>query len=155
MSTYVDMVGKKGINKIVIRSVLPVINSELQRMLEDTAEFQVSVEIDNKNEIEFFIVKNDVKYLVRGGSGYEKTVASLALRCVLSRISQLPMPNFITFDEVLGKVSPENYPLIQNLFDKIKEMYKTVLLIVHEEGLNEWGDRTITIRKEDNISSIH
>ena len=155
MSTYVDMVGKKGINKIVIRSVLPVINSELQRMLEDTAEFEVSVEIDNKNEIEFFIVKDDVKYLVRGGSGYEKTVASLALRCVLSRVSQLPMPNFITFDEVLGKVSPENYPLVQNLFDKIKEMYKTVLLIVHEEGLNEWGDRTITVRKENNISSIH
>jgi DNA repair exonuclease SbcCD ATPase subunit len=41
---------------------------------------------------------------LKSASGLEKTAASLALRGVLGKISTLPMPNFITFDEVLGKL---------------------------------------------------
>jgi len=32
---YLEIIGKKGISKLVLRSVLPIINSELQRLLDD------------------------------------------------------------------------------------------------------------------------
>jgi hypothetical protein len=37
------------------------------------------------------------------------------------------MPNF-TFDEVLGKIAPENIDKLKSLFDKIKDMYDCLSL---------------------------
>jgi hypothetical protein len=42
---YIEMIGKKGINKLVLRSVLPIINSELQRLLDDVTDFEVEISI--------------------------------------------------------------------------------------------------------------
>ena len=58
---YIDMVGKKGISKLVLRSTLPIINGELQRLLEDITDFNVEVFIDNKNEVRYLLVKDGVE----------------------------------------------------------------------------------------------
>jgi hypothetical protein len=56
--TYIELVGKKGISKLVLRSVLPIINSEMERLLEDVCDFAVEIFIDDKNNVQFLIVKN-------------------------------------------------------------------------------------------------
>lgn len=152
---YIDMVGKKGISKLVLRSVLPIINSEVQRLLDGVVDFDVEVSINDKNDVQFIIIKDEVEKQLKSGSGLEMTVASIALRCVLGKISTLPMPNFITFDEVLGKVARVNIPLMKPLFDKITDMYDVVFFITHDEEVKDWGDNIITIKKENNISSIY
>ena len=151
---YIDMVGKKGISKLVLRTVLPLINFELHRLLDEVTDFDVELEINSKNDLDFIIVKDDVRKFLKSGSGLEKTAASLALRCVLSRISNLPKPNFIGFDEVLGKVANENLDYMKLLFDKIRDMFDIVLLITHNPIVRDWSDNIITIKKVDNISSI-
>jgi ABC-type lipoprotein export system ATPase subunit len=78
----------------------------------------------------------------------------LALRAVLGKMSTLPMPNFITFDEVLGKVAAENLDKLKALFDKIKDMYEIVFLITHNDLVKDWGDNVLTINKKDNISAL-
>jgi hypothetical protein len=52
------LVGKKSISKLVLRSVLPIINSEMERLLEDVCDFAVEIFIDDKNNVQFLIVKN-------------------------------------------------------------------------------------------------
>jgi DNA repair exonuclease SbcCD ATPase subunit len=152
---YIDLVGKKGISKIVLRSVLPLINSEVQRLLEDIVDFEIEIFIDDKNNVKFLINKDGVSKLLKSGSGFEKTTASLALRCVLGKVSMLPMPNFITFDEVLGKVAPENLEKLKSLFDKIKDMYEIVFFITHNDVVKDWGDNVVTVTKsKNNISSV-
>ena len=151
---YIDLVGKKGISKLVLRSVLPIINSEVSRLLEDVVDFDVEIFIDDKNNVQFLLVKDDVSKLLKSGSGLEKTAASLALRCVLGKLSTLPMPNFITFDEILGKVAPENLEKLKMLFDKIKDMYEIVFFITHNDLVKDWGDNLLTINKIGNISKI-
>jgi ABC-type lipoprotein export system ATPase subunit len=69
-------------------------------------------------------------------------------------MSTLPMPNFITFDEVLGKVAAENLDKLKALFDKIKDMYEIVFLITHNDLCKDWGDNVLTINKKDNISAL-
>ena len=64
------------------------------------------------------------------------------------------MPNFITFDEILGKVSNENIEKLKPLFDKIKGMYEIVFLITHNDIIKDWGDNIVTVLKPDNISSV-
>lgn len=151
---YIDLVGKKGINKLVLRSVLPIINSEVQRLLEDVCDFEIEIFIDDKNDVQFLLNKDGVSKLLKSGSGFEKTASSLALRGVLGKLSTLPMPNFITFDEVLGKVSNENIEKLKPLFDKIKNMYEIVFLITHNDIIKDWGDNIVTVMKENNVSKI-
>jgi DNA repair exonuclease SbcCD ATPase subunit len=151
---YIELVGKKGVSKLVLRSVLPIINSELQRLLEDVVDFEVEIFINDKNDVQFYIVKDDVQKLLKSGSGFEKTAASLALRAVLGKLSTLPMPNFITFDEVLGKVAPENLEKLKILFDKIKDMYEIVFFITHNDLVKDWSDNVVTVVKNNNLSKF-
>ena len=151
---YIEMMGKKGISKLVLRSVLPIINSELQRLLDDVTDFDVEIFIDDKNDVQFLINKSDIVKPLKSGSGFEKTAASLALRGVLGKLSSLPMPNFITFDEVLGKVSQENIEKLKPLFDKIKDMYEIVFLITHNDLVKDWSTNIVTVVKENNISTV-
>jgi DNA repair exonuclease SbcCD ATPase subunit len=151
---YIELVGKKGISKLVLRSVLPIINSEVQRLLEDVCDFEIEIFIDDKNDVQFLLNKDGVSKLLKSGSGFEKTAASLALRGVLGKISTLPMPNFITFDEVLGKVANENIERLKPLFDKIKNMYEIVFLITHNDIIKDWGDNILTVKKDNNVSKI-
>ena len=152
---YIELVGKKGISKLVLRSVLPIINSEVQRLLDDVVDFDVEIFINDKNDVQFLLVKDEVSKLLKSGSGLEKTAASLALRAVLGKLSTLPMPNFITFDEVLGKIAPENLEKLKTLFDKIKDMYEIVFFITHNDLVKDWGDNVVTVVKaSNNISKI-
>lgn len=156
---YQRMVGKNGILKMIMKSVMPLINSELDRLLIDTAQFKLEVEINDKKEVEFLITKeNDngdlVRYPVNECSGFEKTVSALALRCVMTKVSCLPKPNVIVFDEVLGKVSNVNLELVGNFFQKCSEMFPNILLITHNELVRDWATKIISINKKNNISSL-
>lgn len=151
---YIEMIGKKGISKLVLRSVLPIINSEIKRLLDGVCDFDVEIFIDDKNEVQYLIIKDGIEDLLKSGSGFERTASALALRCVLGKVSSLPMPNFITFDEIWGKIADVNIELFKPLFDKIKEMYEIVFLITHNQLVNEWSDNMITVVKENNISKL-
>ena len=52
------------------------------------------VQINDKNEVEFIMIDNStqIEKLMSSGSGYERTIASLALRAVLSKVCSLPKP---------------------------------------------------------------
>ena len=151
---YNRMIGKNGISKLVLSSVIPIINYELIRLLDEVCDFDVQLEINSKNEVEFIIIKNNKNKKLKSGSGLETTLASLALRCVLGRVSTLPKPNVIVFDEVLGKVANINLDYVKTFFDKIKKMYETILLISHNPIIQEWGDKIITVEKNNDISSL-
>ena len=153
---YLNLVGKNGIGKLVMKNVLPTINAELERLLSDTANFSLELSINDKNEVEFLMIDQQTKVEKNlfTGSGFEKTVGSLALRAVLSRVSTLPKPNIIVFDEVLGKVSNDNLDKISLFFDKIKEYFQIILLITHNPVVKDWADNIITIKKHKNVSQI-
>jgi DNA repair exonuclease SbcCD ATPase subunit len=157
---YQRMVGKNGILKMIMKSVMPLINSELDRLLIDTAPFKLEVDINDKKEVEFLITKeNDngelIKYPVNECSGFEKTVSSLALRMVMTKVSCLPKPNLIVLDEVLGKVANTNLELVGNFFQKCSEMFPNIFLITHNEIVKDWATNIITINKKNNISSLN
>ena len=65
-----------------------------------------------------------IEKLMASGSGYERTIASLALRSVLSKVCSLPKPNIVVFDEVFGKISNENLEMVSEFFVKIKDYFE-------------------------------
>lgn len=151
---YEKMVGKNGISKMVIKSVIPILNSEIEQLLDGLCDFSIELKVSEKNEIEFLIIRGDVVKNLSTGSGFEKTIGSLALRTILGRVSTLPKPNIIVFDEVLGKVSDENLPSLKTFFDKIRAYFDIILLITHREHFKELANQQIMINKEKNISKF-
>jgi DNA repair exonuclease SbcCD ATPase subunit len=151
---YIEMIGRKGITKLVLRSVLPILNSEVQRLLDEVCDFEVEIYMDDKNEVRYLLIKDGVEKPLKSASGYERTAASLAIRVVLGKMSALPMPNFITFDEVLGRVATENVMKMEPLFQKIKDMFDIVFFVTHDEIVKDWADTIITVEKRNNISKI-
>jgi DNA repair exonuclease SbcCD ATPase subunit len=153
---YLESYGKNGVSKIIMKTMMPLINSELQRLMEDSSYFKLEIRINDKSEVEFLMIDNGtgVEKLMVSGSGYEKTIASLALRSVLSKICSLPKPNLVVFDEVFGKISNDNLEMVFEFFVKIKDYFDKVFLISHSPLVNQWADTSVKIRKEDNVSKV-
>lgn len=153
---YLESYGKNGVSKIIMRTMMPLINSELQRLMEDSSYFKLEIRINDKSEVEFIQVDNNtgVEKLMVSGSGYEKTIASLALRSVLSKVCSLPKPNLVVFDEVFGKISNDNLEMVSEFFVKIKEYFDKVFVITHNPMVSQWADCVIKITKQNNISKL-
>jgi DNA repair exonuclease SbcCD ATPase subunit len=153
---YLETFGKNGISKIIMKTMMPLINSELQRLMEDSSFFRLEVRINDKNEVDFIMIDNGtgIEKLMSSGSGYERTIASLALRSVLSKVCSLPKPNIVVFDEVFGKVSNENLDMVLEFFVKIKDYFEKIFVISHNPMINQTADTIIKIKKEDNISKV-
>jgi DNA repair exonuclease SbcCD ATPase subunit len=153
---YLELFGKNGISKIIMKTMMPLINTELQRLLEDSCYFNLEIRISDKNEVEFIMIDNStgIEKLMTSGSGYEKTIASLALRSVLSKICSLPKPNVIVMDEVFGKISNDNLELVGEFFGKIKEYFEKIFVISHNPLISNWADKIVRIEKTNNISKV-
>jgi DNA repair exonuclease SbcCD ATPase subunit len=153
---YLEIFGKNGITKLIMKTMMPLINSELQRLLEDSCHFRLEVRINDKNEVDFLMIDNNtqVEKPMSSGSGYERTIASLALRAVLSKICSLPRANVVVFDEVFGKISNDNLEMVSEFFSKIKEYFEKIFVITHNPLVTNWADNVVRIRKEENISYI-
>jgi len=154
---YLEAFGKNGVSKIIMKTMMPLINSELQRLMEDSSYFRLEIRINDKNEVEFIMIDNStgIEKLMTSGSGYERTIASLALRSVLSKICSLPKPNVVVFDEVFGKISNDNLDMVSEFFIKIKEYFEKIFVITHNPMISQWADSIIKIKKENNISEIY
>jgi DNA repair exonuclease SbcCD ATPase subunit len=152
---YLDMVGKNGISKMVLRKTLPIINANITRLLSDICDFNVEVAINEKNDVNFFLIKDGVKSDLSSGSGFEKTASALALRAVLGNMSTLPKINYLILDEVLGRIAKENFDNMRTLFEKILENYDAIIQISHLNEIKDWHEKHIVVSKENNISKIH
>jgi DNA repair exonuclease SbcCD ATPase subunit len=153
---YLDIFGKNGISKVIMKTMMPVINQELHRLLIDSCYFNLEIRINEKNEVEFIMIDNStgIEKLMTSGSGYEKTIASMALRAVLSKVCSLPKPNIIVWDEVFGKVSNENLEMVGEFFTKMRNYFEKIFVITHNPLVTNWANNVIRITKTDNISKI-
>jgi DNA repair exonuclease SbcCD ATPase subunit len=153
---YVEIYGKNGITKMIMKTMMPLINSELQRLLQDSAYFSLEIRINDKNEVEFIMIDNStgVEKLMVSGSGYERTIAAMALRAVLSKVCSLPKPNIIVWDEVFGKISNDNLEMVGEFFTKMRDYFEKIFVITHNPLVNNWSNNVVRISKVDNISKV-
>jgi DNA repair exonuclease SbcCD ATPase subunit len=95
-----------------------------------------------------------VEKLMTSGSGFEKTISSLALRSVLTKIATLPKPNLVVLDEVFGKIANDNLEMVYEFFTKIKDYFDKIFVISHNSIVSTWGDHVVKIKKENNLSKV-
>ena len=151
---YLELVGKNGITKMVLRKALPIINAQMVNLLLDVCDFDVEITISDKNEVNFNIIKDGVKSDISSGSGFEKTAAALALRFVLAKNSVLPKLNYVVLDEVLSRVATENLDNISLILDRVKKDYSCIIIVTHNEYFKEKANKVVTVKKNKDISYL-
>lgn len=153
--TYLDMVSKNGIVKIVLRKALPAINQELDRLLDGLCDFRVELSISDMNEVQLNMVRDGITLdLATAASGFELTMSALALRGALSNMSTISKPSMLCLDEVLGGVSADNYENVHELYRRLLGGYQFILHITHNEMIADWHSQGIKVVKVDNISHV-
>jgi DNA repair exonuclease SbcCD ATPase subunit len=151
---YLELVGKDGISKMVLRKTLPIINAKLSKLLSDVCDFDVEVAINQKNDVMFYLIKDGIYSDLSSGSGFELTASGIALRAVLSELSTIPKASICTLDEVFGRVSKNNYDNMKNLLEKVSKQYDALFLISHSSEVYDWCDCHVSVVKENNISKV-
>lgn len=151
---YLEMVGKNGISKMVIRKTIPIINTRLSMLLGEVCDFGVEVGINARNEVQFYLIKDGVYSDLSSGSGFELTASALALRAVLADMSTIPRMNILVLDEIWGRVSSENYDNMKNLIEAISRDYDSIIVITHLNEIKDLCDNHVVVRKENNISKL-
>lgn len=153
---YLTIFGKNGISKVILKNMIPLINQELYHLLVDSCNFILELNISDKNDVELVMIDTETRVVkpINSGSGYERTISSLAIRSVLTKISALPKPNIIVMDEVFGKIADENLEMVGEFFKKIKIYFDHIFVISHNPLIRNWSDNLIMIKKDNNISMI-
>ena len=154
---YQELVGKNGVVKIVLKQALPILNNEIKRTLDGLCDFDVVLDIDDKNDVCINLVCDGVEMPIeKGASGFEATFGGIAVRNALATISSLSRPNYLTLDEVDSTISPENLDNLYELYNRILTNYDFIFHIVHtdNEDVIAKHNQVVTVVKQNHISKI-
>ena len=143
-----------GISYDVIRKKLPVINEEIAKILSNIVNFEIFFEDDGKK---LDILIKHPKYDARPlelCSGAEKSLAAMAIRLALTKITSLPVSDIFILDEPATALDEENMEGFMRIIDMLKSHFKTIILISHLPELKDVADLQITIDNIDGYAHV-
>ena len=152
---FMKAVSKNGIPAQIIRSQLPTINSEIEKILNGVVEFKVEIDVDpNSNAMDVYIDYGDSRRIIELASGMEKMISSLAIRVALLNTSSLPKTDLLILDEGFGSLDENSVEACNRLLTALKKWFKNILVITHVDSVKDVADNIIEIEKEGVDSKI-
>ena len=136
---------KKGIPQNIIAKNLPLLNSEIAKILSGIAGFTVEIECDDSNSIEIYINYGDRKRIIELGSGMEKMISSIAIRVALTSISSLPKSDMLIIDEGFGVLDESNLESCARLLQNLKNYFRKIMIISHVDAIKDIVDNVLSI----------
>jgi DNA repair exonuclease SbcCD ATPase subunit len=143
-----------GIAYDIIKKRLPVINSEIAKVLSNIVDFEIFFQEDGRKLNILIKHPQHEPRPIEMGSGAEKTVAAMAIRLALLSVSSLPKGNIFILDEPGTALDAENMEGFIRILQLIKMYFKTVILISHVDSLKDIVDVEITIDKIDGYAKV-
>lgn len=151
---YKKCMHANGIPFDIIKKRLPVINTEISKILANVVDFEVFFKTDgNKLEIYIKHPKHEAR-LIETGSGAEKTLAATAIRLALLSVSSLPKGDIFILDEPATELDDDTKEGFLRILEMIKGYFSKVILISHLEPLKDIVDTEITIEKKNGYAHV-
>lgn len=146
---------RRGIPSVITSSQLPIINSEVAKILHGIVDFTVELETDDDSDsTEIYINYGDSRRIIELGSGMEKMVASVAIRVALINVSSLPKTDMFIIDEGFGALDEAGVEACNRLLQSLKRYFKTVIVITHVEGVKDAADLVIEVTKSEKDAKV-
>jgi len=144
-----------GIAYDIIKKKMPVINSEIAKVLANIVDFEIFFETSG-NKFDIFIKHPQYNERpIEMASGAEKTMAAMAIRLALLSVSSLPKSDIFVLDEPGTALDEENMEGFIRILELIKVYFKNVLLISHLDSLKDCVDMQIVIEKKDGYARVN
>jgi DNA repair exonuclease SbcCD ATPase subunit len=151
---YSKAVGRNGIPYQVICSTVPEVTREINALLSQVTNFTVEMETDEKNITPYVNYETKGRWAIEMTCGFERFVASIAIRIALTKISNLPRSNFLIIDEGFGSLDGHNLPSMYTLFTFLKSEFDFVLVVSHLDSLKDMVDKQIEVSQIGNFSKV-
>lgn len=153
---YQQVTSRDGIPYKIVEMVLPVLENEVNLILNSIANFNIRLEATDEKYIHSYIQYSPTQtWPIELSSGMERFMLSLAFRCALTEITTLPKANFLAIDEGFGVLDQENIMQIGKLFQYLKTQYDHLICISHIDSMRDLVDKQIKIEKTDGFSRIN
>jgi DNA repair exonuclease SbcCD ATPase subunit/UDP-2,3-diacylglucosamine pyrophosphatase LpxH len=150
---YISSVGRDGIPYQVICNTVPEIEKEINSILCQVVDYTIQLETDGKNVVPY-VVYDFGKWPIELTSGFERFVASIAIRVALTNVSNLPRCNFCAVDEGFGTLDSDNLASMYTLFSFLKSNFDFILVISHLDTMKDAVDKSIEIKKDGSFSKV-
>ena len=141
---YLLAMHRDGISYEIISNLMPIVEDEVNEILEQIVDFKIEFNVDGKNIVSYICYGKD-KWPLSITSGMEKFLSSLAIRVALTKVSCLPRPNFLIIDEGFGNLDSENLQSLEQLFEYLKTEYDFVMIVSHIDVMKDMVDELIEI----------
>jgi DNA repair exonuclease SbcCD nuclease subunit/ABC-type molybdenum transport system ATPase subunit/photorepair protein PhrA len=143
-----------GISYEIIKRKLPLINSEIAKILMNVVDFEIFF-VDDDDRLEIYIKHPSFDpRLIEMGSGAEKTLAAFAIRLALIKVSSLPKPDIFILDEPATDLDEENMDGFIRGLELLKNTFRVVFLISHLEVLKDNVDMIVPIEKINSYARV-
>ena len=146
-----------GVPLMIMDKVVPIVNTEVGKILANVDGFDVQIEIDAEEQLlHIFIDDGNGRRKIELGSGMEKTMAAIAVRAALSSISLLPMCNLFVIDEGFSALDANNMSTVNQLLQYLKTRFDNIIVISHMDVMRDVCDNIMDIDKDEyGYSSIN
>ena len=152
---FMQCMHPNGIAYDVIKKKIPVINSEIAKVLANIVEFEVFFEASgNKFDISIKHPQYDERP-IEMASGAEKSLSAMAIRLALLGVSSLPTGDLFILDEPGTALDEDNMSGFIQILELIKVYFKNVLLISHLDSLKDCVDMQIVIDKKAGYAKVN
>ena len=151
-----DAFSKNGLPALVLKTQLPAINFELDKILGGVVDFKITLEteVSSVNTLDIYIEDAHSKRLIELASGMERIIASFALRIALISLSSLPKPDFFICDEGFIFLDADGLEKCLQFLKTVKNRFKAIILITHIPEIKEIADKIIEIKNVDGESFV-
>lgn len=150
---YLNVVGRDGIPYQVICNTVPEIEQEVNSILSQVVDYTIQFETDGKNVIPYVVYEYG-RWSIELTSGYERFVASVAIRVALTNVSNLPKTTGLFIDEGFGTLDADNLASMPTLFSMLKSNFDFIVVISHLDVLKDAVNKTIEINNENGCSKV-
>jgi len=145
--------GLKELPYILLGKIQPLLEKKVNDLLAITTDFSVRFDMsDSKIDIylDRAIYKDKTRaILINNASGFERFMASLAIRLALLELSNLPKINFIAIDEGWSSFDTHNINNVSLILDYLTSKFDFVLTISHLIQIKEHCDMQISLKRDE------
>jgi exonuclease SbcC len=153
---FMQATSKKGIPLQIMMSQLPLINSEISKILQGVTGFTVDLEADpESNSMDIYINYGDSRRIIELASGMEKMMASLAIRVALINVSSLTKTNMLIIDEGFGALDETNIEACSRLLESLKKWFRNIIVISHVDAIKDAVDNSLEITKNEKDTKVY
>lgn len=138
---------------ILLSKIQPILERKVNDLLSITTDFTVKFDMSD-SKIDIYLDRSIYKdktrnIIINNASGFERFMASLAIRMALLELSNLPKINFMAIDEGWSSFDTHNINNVSIILDYLSSKFDFVLTISHLIQIKEHCDIQLTLKKDE------